>query len=434
MLSAHLDGFLNSWETAEYPPGIDEHLPGSVGILRRMVLIELIKIDLEYRHRRDVPRLLIEDYRDEFPELADGEGVPSDLIYEEFHVRKNAGESVEVNDYLQRFPEHADQLHRLFQINEPTSSSSLSGTQLHAAHKPGDRLGDFYLMSNLGTGAFGSVFLARQESMQRLVALKVSSDRGAEAQTLAQLDHPHIVRVYDQNRLPDRNLRLLYMQFVPGGTLQAVIEASRHCERPDSRLIASCVASSLSQTGVLSPDAGGHRAGVAARPWPEVVCRLGMELATALDYAHEQGILHRDLKPANVLLDVNGAAKLADFNISYSCHLESRGPAAYFGGSLAYMSPEQLEASHPKHERRPEELDGRSDLFSLGILLWEVLYGRRPFGDESVKGTWSETLLQMATLRRSGAPESPVEAMSPVEKQLVAILRRCMAPDAESRY
>src|SRR5947207_14330184 len=91
----------------------------------------------------------------------------------------------------------------------------------------GQKIDDFELLVKLGKGAFASVFLARQTSMQLLVALKASADKGTEPQTLAQLDHPFIVRVYDQRRVPELRLRLLYMQYVAGGTLQDVIERAR---------------------------------------------------------------------------------------------------------------------------------------------------------------------------------------------------------------
>ena len=123
---------------------------------------------------------------------------------------------------------------------------------------------------------------------------------------------------------------------------------------------------------------------LAAWTWPETVCWLGARLAEALDHAHRQGVLHRDVKPANVLLTAEGSPKLADFNVSFSCKLDGANPAAFFGGSLAYMSPEQLEAFNPAHGRDPGDLDGRADLYSLCIVLWELLAGRRPFPDDAL--------------------------------------------------
>ena len=128
------------------------------------------------------------------------------------------------------------------------------------------------------------------------------------------------------------------------------------------------------------------------RPWPEVVCGLGAKLARALDHAHRHGVLHRDIKPANVLVTADGSPKLADFNIGFSSKVAGATPAAYFGGTVAYMSPEQLEACNPAHERKPESLDGRSDLYSLAIVLWELLTGERPFADEQLAAGWGATL------------------------------------------
>ena len=147
--------------------------------------------------------------------------------------------------------------------------------------------------------------------------------------------------------------------------------------------------------------------------WPTTVCWLGARLAAALDYAHRHGVLHRDVKPANVLLDADGCPKLADFNVSFSSKLDGATPAAYFGGSLAYMSPEQLEASNPDHDRQPDELDGRSDVYSLAVMLWELLAGTRPFGEERVAANMIETLTQLAERRRAGVPAAAIAALPP---------------------
>lgn len=429
-----VESFLNEWDTNGFGPLLNDHLPAGDDLsLRRMILVELIKVDLEYRHSTDGPVLRLEDYLAEHPELGQPDGMPGELIYEEYHIRTAAGETVDVKECLLRFPDKVAEIERLFQL-EDTEEMPDSGSALSEAFQPGERVDDFYLMSNLGTGAFGSVYLARQESMQRMVALKISRDRGSEGQTLAQLDHPNIVRVHDQTRLPDQNLRLLYMQFAAGGTLQSVIRAARTAEHKTGRLVVECVAEAVEKTGVLSSQSIPLKGGIADKSWAEITCQLGSELAQALHYAHGRGILHRDIKPANVLLEANGSAKLADFNISFSAETEGSTPAAYFGGSLTYMSPEQLEAFDPTRDMKPEDLDARADIFSLGVLLWELTYGTRPYDDESVTGSMTEILAEMISMRRSGVPQPPKPPVTAVERQLHRILCRCLAPDPNDRF
>lgn len=202
----------------------------------------------------------------------------------------------------------------------------------------------------------------------------------------------------------------------------------------DGRIIEQCITDALNHTGVLSAENISLKGGLADKSWPEVTCQLGMELAQALHYAHGQNILHRDVKPANVLLAANGTAKLADFNISFSSEVEGDSPEASFGGSLAYMSPEQLEACHPAHVTQPTDLDARSDVFSLGILLWELMHGKRPYDDESVTGAWSEMLTAMVGLRHNGVGSPPSKPQNAVEERLLSILKRCLSPKPEDRF
>ncbi len=433
-LAEYLEAFLQQWEDLGYGPCLSDHLPPVDDLLRRDVLIELIKVDLEYRHESGGPVLRLEDYSEEHPELEQPGGMPFDLIREECHVRRQStGQEIDVDELLDRFPDKSEEIRRHFSSND-VNNQSKTGSQLSETYKPGDRVGDFYLMSALGIGAFGSVYLARQESMQRLVALKVSGDTGTEAQTLAQLEHPNIVRVYDQVRLPDQDLRLLYMQFVAGGTLQAVVKASKSAERKSGDIVAKCVAAALDHTGVASSQHVSLKNGLAEKSWSEVTCHLGMELAQALHYAHGQGILHRDVKPANVLIEANGSARLADFNISFGSAIEGDNAEASFGGSLAYMSPEQLAACDSSTGTRPSDLDGRSDVFSLGVLLWELMYGQRPFADEPVAGDWVATLDGMIALRKQGPPEAFESSATATDALLYSILRRCMAPDPTDRF
>jgi serine/threonine protein kinase len=269
------------------------------------------------------------------------------------------------------------------------------------------------------------------------VALKISADRGTEPQTLAQLDHPNIVRVYDQRLLEGRKLRMLYMQYVAGGTLQHVIEQTRDLpaeERHGVRFLGA-IDRALDARGESAPSESSARETLAEADWPEVVCRVGIGLAAALEYAHRHGVLHRDLKPANVMLSAEGTSKLVDFNISSCSSIAGASPAAYFGGSLAYMSPEQLEASNVKHQRTPEDLDGRSDVYSLGVVLWELLTGQRPFGQEKLADNWTKTLEQMAGRRRVGmGPSAMATLPDNCPAELRDVLLVCLQPDVERRF
>jgi hypothetical protein len=403
VLAGHVCRFVDAWEADQGPPFIADFLPAEPE-LRRLALIELIKTDLEYRWVQvNLPKRLHE-YRDEHPELA-AVPLPADLIYEEFLARRGSGLLVEPQEYLDEFPEQATALRKLLGVtNDVYSSTMIVKRDEHLsleAVDAGDTLDDFELLVGLGRGAFAKVFLARQKSMQRLVAVKISADSGTEPQTLAQLDHDYIVRVFDQRVLPDQRLRLLYMQYVPGGTLHSVVKKVRETPPAErtGKLLLAVVDAALEQRGELRPNDSPARKKLASHSWAETIAWLGTRLASALHYAHGRGVLHRDIKPANVLLTADGEPKLADFNISFSKEVSGATPAAYFGGSLAYMSPEQLEAFHPTHGRKADELDGRSDTYSLGVVLCELLTGTRPFADEQASGDWHGMLDRMIQTR-----------------------------------
>jgi eukaryotic-like serine/threonine-protein kinase len=434
-LSNFMEAFLMAWESSEEPPPLCSFLPERASDLRAVAAIELIKIDMEHRHARGQFELL-EWYCGEYSEILQHGEPPCDLIYEEFHVRKMGGDRLNIHDYYERFPHNKEALKRLLECHDLNVSTSLAAGRPPTQFELGDTVEDFTLLTKLGKGAFASVFLARQQSMQRLVALKISADKGNEPQTLAQLDHPHIVRVYDQRRLPEQRLRLLYMQYAPGGTLHEVIDMVRRtlpADR-DGNLLVRCVDASLDKSGFGSAEAPAERRKLAKLTWPELVCRLGIQLAQALDFAHKRGVLHRDVKPANVLLTADCSPKLADFNISFSTQLEGASPAAYFGGSVAYMSPEQLEACNPEHSRTPDSLDGRADLFSLAALLWELLYGVRPFREQELSTHWSTMLVELTRRRNQEPPQTPANVPTNMAPELTKILQRALSATPTDRY
>ncbi|MBF6062461.1 serine/threonine protein kinase [Nocardia terpenica] len=400
--------------------------------------------------------------------------VPASLVYEEFVIRRHSGEQVDPRECLREYPEQAAQLRELLNADEeecstrrsapPGSAATWASATTRAAadrFRPtaqrenggglvagelsgieiGGSIADFDLLTDLGSGAFARVFLARQRTLQRLVAVKVSADHGAEPQTLAQLDHDYIVRVFDQRVLAGpggRPLRLLYMQFLPGGTLLGVLRWVRATPPPqrDGRLLLDAVDAAMEEKGEIRPTDSSVRAELAELSWPETVAWLGRRLAEALAYADAQGVLHRDIKPANVLLTAEAVPKLADFNISFSRALAGTGPVAYFGGSLSYMSPEQLEACHPGYERTAADLDTRADIYSLGVVLWELLTGSRPFDDATAAEHGDATTLAAMLRRRLAGVDRAALAELPPDcpAALRRVLLSCLAPQRDRRW
>ena len=328
---------------------------------------------------------------------------------------------------------------------EPSFAAVSPSTRL-AQIDVGQRLDDFDLLIELGSGAFARVFLARQRSLQRLVAVKISANRGYEPQTLAQLDHDYIVRVFDQRILRDRDWRLLYMQYLPGGTLLDLVQAIHRAERPPEtgQALLDAVDDALEARGEIRPTESSTRAELASLPWPDTVAWLGKRLAEALHYANSRGVLHRDIKLANVLLAPNGTPKLADFNISFGRNVAGASPFEYFGGSLSYMSPEQLVACQPGHTRDMANLDARSDIYSLAVVLWELLTGCKPFDDSAAQaarangagpiGDTTALELMLATRAQGVSPAAVAALPENCPPALRRVLLKALSADREQRW
>lgn len=433
VLTQHLETFISAWADSP-PPNILEHLPTEEPH-RKNVLIELIKFDLEFRWNEGYNPQYVEDYVRIFPELQ-AKAVPLDLIYEEFHIRKNAGLKVDSSEYTQRFPQHRESIKRLLDGGGSTQSLSLlnrDSQEFLDQLSAGQQFEDFDLILKLGEGSFAKVFLAKQRSMQRLVALKISADRGNEAETLSQFDHDYIVRVYDQRIIPEKGVRLLYMQYVSGGTLHDVVQhLKQHApDNPRGNILFDAVDQQLRLRGEGRQGRSPWRQDLENAEWSNTVCWIGACLAEGLQHSHQQHVLHRDIKPANVLLTSEGIPKLADFNISYCSKVAGVSPATFFGGSLSYMSPEQLEACNPANPRDPADVDHRSDIYSLGIVLYELLVGQRPYSD--VYDTDGSDLLAHMTLKRQrqdyAYPEKPT-----IPESVRETIDRCLFAAPRKRW
>ena len=263
-------------------------------------------------------------------------------------------------------------------------------------HHRSVRFGRYEILAELGRGAMGIVYKARDPKINRVVAVKTISLAGQppeeeleyrerffrEAEAAGRLSHPGIVTIFDVGEEPETHAPYIVMEFVAGQSLDKVLLA-----HDDNK---------------LSPDAA---------------LQVTLELAEALDCAHGQGVVHRDLKPANILVTEDGHVKIADFGVAkLNLANQTSGGGRVFG-TPAYMSPEQLGG---------QAVDGRSDLFSLGVVLYTVLTGYRPFQGNSA------LTVAFKVVNRDPVPATVLDTeLSP---GLDYIITRAIAKDPSQRY
>jgi serine/threonine protein kinase/tetratricopeptide (TPR) repeat protein len=407
------------------------------------VLRELVRIDLEYGWVRGRPRAL-PDYQRDFPRLFEDPEAVRAITFEEYRLRRQAGQDPAPEEYEHRFgidvsdwpparhqAEAATPLpatilgsgafslfFRDVRRSDPQAARQLAQA-LTAMPEAGTEFLGFHLLTELGRGTFGRVYLARQgELADRPVALKVSGDILGESRVLAQLRHTNIVPIFSVHHASP--FHAVCMPFLGCTTLQDVLSDLR--DRPTMPASGRALADAIRRGQAASP-----LPALEGRTYVQAVLWIASRLAGGLAHAHEHGILHRDLKPANVLLADDGEPILLDFNLSEDTKLRSSASAAFAGGTLQYMAPEQLVAFH---EHRPGA-DARGDLYALGILLYELLTGRHPFPTR--RGLLSEALPRMIE-DRFGPPPGPRARNPAVSPAVDSIVRHCLEPDPGRRY
>lgn len=402
-----LERFERAWQEETIPDLLD-FLPGETqladGLSRRDALVELVIVDLAYRWSGadskcasdDAlsmrPRL--EDYVARHKELGSLDELPQELICAEYRVRKRFGRKPTHDEYLDRF-RSCDQalLTALGDVDRESGNADRTTAFGYAnredtAMSVPERLGRYRVDRMLGEGSFGQVYLARDEKLDRDVAIKVlrldaETDQSdvepylEEARTLATLDHPNIVPVFDVGHADDGS-PFVVSKLIEGSDLAALMRESR-------------------------PNLGEAMKTVAV-------------VAEALHYAHTKGLVHRDIKPANILVDSKGVCYVCDFGLALK--EEDFGTGPRLAGTPTYMSPEQARGDGHR-------VDGRADIYSLGVVMYELLTGRTPY-----RGNEQQLIAQIA--ESDVRPPRQINDQIPMELENICL--KVLSQRPQDRY
>ena len=371
---------------------------------------------------------------------------PVEALATDFLERQRRGLAPTVSEYVERYPQWADEIRDLFptisameQWKNHKESSSDRPASLGVVKL--DRLGDFRILREIGRGGMGIVYEAEQESLRRLVAVKVLprqtllDDRHVErfrreAQTAARLHHTNIVPVFGVGE--QDGYHYYVMQIIHGVGLDQVLRKLESAPNEDDRDVLG-----LAREAVVArwpekpgshelPDAQGNlslETGRADEPritkskdYFRSVAQIGLQVGAALEYAHSQGTLHRDVKPANLLMDRQGVVWVADFGLARpteACGLSRTGDVV---GTLRYMAPEQFAG----------QAEAASDVYSLGLTLYELLT-LRPAYEDSKPSSLIQKITQEALPR-------PRKTDSRIPRDLETIVLKAIARDPAHRY
>ena len=367
---------------------------------------------------------------------------PLEVLAAEYMERLRQGQCPSIDEYAARHPGLAEEIRDLFPtiaVTERLKARQARSTDGRATLGPArlERLGDFRIIREIGRGGMGVVFEAEQESLGRRVAVKVLPRQvlldekhlkrfEREARIAANLHHTNIVEVFGVGE--QDGFHYYVMQYIRGVGLDAIIPllAKLACSQgsipaqptpaPATIAVSENAIAEAAVRQLLSGKAGRPPDGRLGPQYWQSVARIGLQAADALNYAHNLGTLHRDIKPANLLLDPQGTVWLADFGLAKAAQSEDVSLSNDLVGTVRYMAPEQFRGS----------TDHRSDIYSLGLTLYELL-SFRPAYQETDHSRLIERITQ-------GPPPAPSSTNREIPRDLETIILKAINHEVSQRY
>jgi len=391
--------FEKAWQQGEQP-AIDDYLP-SEDASNHGILVELVHVDLEFRLKAGEDAR-VESYVERYPALGEDRSAKCQLIAAEYNFRLRDEQDLPAEQYYARFPDDQDELRELFSAESdsprrfeeprPSSTRTHSGLRIEEESLPMS-FGRFELLALIGRGTFGAVYRAHDPQLDRDVAIKIPHPRVLEtrsqvtrflreAKTGAKLRHRNICPIYHVGE--HQGTYYIVMGFIAGTPLSDFI-------KPES-------------------------------PIPQTTAaRLVLKLTAALADAHQQRIVHRDLKPSNIIIDDKRREPIIlDFGLAKDL-LNPDTLATVTGeilGTPAYMSPEQARGAR-------SQIGPKSDIYSLGVVLYHLLTGRIPF-----QGSAAEVVVGVL----DEAPEPPSKHRPDLDLAIESICLKAMAKEPSDRF
>jgi serine/threonine protein kinase len=373
------------------------------------------------------------------PEIGSKKELALDLIHEELCLRREAGDTVVASTFVARFPAYQSSVVKMLQVEQYGEANPQFAEALAESlwPQPGQSFQGFEIVEPLGRGAMARVYLARETDMgRRPVVVKVSQHGGHEAHLLGKLEHDNIVAAHSVKHDDETGMTVICMPLLGTATGLNLLDAAfRKAERPlASADVIGQTARRYRPAEVVNEEHLKEAISFSSLSYVEGIVWIGQQLAEGLAAANALGVVHHDIKPSNVLLAWSGRPMLLDFNLSSGAeHASDR-----IGGTIAYMAPERIDLLREEGAAREEgfeeqALDPQPDIFSLGVLLYELLTGRLPVQPMDAEGTDDAALKRWRESRvQSVAPPSRLN--DAVDATIDQIILRCLAVDPAQRY